>query len=235
MAHQAGMMTHQAQAERRTGARVLHPWCALGALIAALGLTAIRAGSNVLTSDVAVTRGVQGAPMPLASDLAHIGYWIGATPVTVALAAFGATIFALVGHRAEALLLLGTIAARCLNPLLKWITDSPRPSSASVNIREEPSGLGFPSSHAMGVVILFGAIAYLADRLIPHRTARLTVQGLCLLAILITGFGRVYNGAHWPTDVIGGYLYGAGLLLLVIAAYRATRRPALRPMPIARL
>ncbi|MGH2562149.1 MAG: phosphatase PAP2 family protein [Thermomicrobiales bacterium] len=220
--------------ERRMGVRALHPWCALGALIAALALTAIAAGRNVLTSDVAVTREVQGAPMPLAADLAHLGYWIGATPVTVALAAFGATFFALVGHRAEALLLLGTITARSINPLLKWIVDSPRPSSGSVHIREEPSGLGFPSSHAMGVVILFGAVAYLAYRLIPHRPARLTVQGLCLLAILITGFGRIYNGAHWPTDVLGGYLYGAGLLLLVIAAYRATRRPVLRPIPIAR-
>jgi len=221
-------------AASREAIRRLHPWCALGALISALVLTAIAAGSNVLTSDVAVTREVQGAPMPMASDLAHVGYWIGATPVTVALAAFGATFFALIGYRAEALLLLGTIAARSINPFLKWVIDSPRPSSGTVHIREEPTGLGFPSSHAMGVVILFGAVAYLAYRLIPHRPARLTVQALCGIAILITGFGRIYNGAHWPTDVLGGYLYGAGLLLVVIAAYRATRRPVLRPMPISR-
>lgn len=218
----------------RKGGRALHPWCALGALLAALALTGLAAGRNVLAGDVAVTREVQGAPMPLASDLANLGYWIGATPVTIALAACGATIFAFLGHRAEALLLLGTIAARALNPLLKAIIDSPRPSAAWVRIREDSTGLGFPSSHAMGVVILFGALAYLAGRLIPHRTARLAAQGCCLLAILITGFGRVYSGAHWPTDVLGGYLYGAGLLLLVIAAYRSTRRPTLRAIPIAR-
>lgn len=220
--------------QRRFGVRTLHPWCAVMALGAALLLTAIAAGNNVLSGDVAVTREVQGVSMPLASDLAHLGYWIGATPVTVALAAFGATTFALVGYRAEALLLLGTIAVRSLNPLLKAIIDSPRPDSGSVQIREEPTGLGFPSSHAMGVVILFGMVAYLARRLIPHRTARLVVQGACFLAILITGFGRIYNGAHWPTDVLGGYLYGAGLLLLVIAAYRTIRRSAMCPIALAR-
>jgi membrane-associated phospholipid phosphatase len=216
------------------GRQALHPWCALWALIAALALTALAAGSNVLASDVTVAREVQGAQMPLAADLAHLGYWIGATPVTVALAACGATLFALIGLRAEALLLLGTIAARSLNPLLKTIIDSPRPSGTWVRIREDPSGLGFPSSHAMGVVILFGTVAYLAHRMIPSRTARLAVQGCCLLAILITGFGRIYNGAHWPTDVLGGYLYGAGLLLLAIAGYRSTQRPPSRAMPIPR-
>lgn len=208
-------------------------WGVLAALAVALPLTAIAAGSNVLAGDVWVSRTVQGIGLPVAADLARLGYWIGATPVTVALAVIVALTLGATRHYGEALLVVAAIATRALNPALKWAVDSPRPSSAWVRISEYPTGLGFPSSHAMGVVILFGAFAYVAQRLIPQRGLRLATQALCLAAILITGFGRIYTGAHWPSDVLGGYLYGACLVAIVVMLYRAVVTPAL-PSALAR-
>ena len=47
---------------------------------------------------------------------------------------------------------------------------------------------------------------------------------LCLWVLLTVGFGRLWYGAHWPTDVLGGYALGAMLLLPLFWAYRAVER-----------
>ena len=40
------------------------------------------------------------------------------------------------------------------------------------------------------------------------------------IVIVLTGFDRVWSGAHWPSDVLGAYALGFGLLALLIAACR---------------
>lgn len=87
---------------------------------------------------------------------------------------------------------------------------------------EEPS---FPSGHVMGAVLLFGFL-YVVARRIDTRSIRLTVRGTSLLVIVTVGPARVWDGAHWPTDVISAYALG-GLLLIPLLALEANLRPRL--------
>ena len=90
-----------------------------------------------------------------------------------------------------------------------------------------PSGYAFPSGHTTTATIGYGLIAVLAIRLVPAAT-RATVAAAAALAVVV-GLSRVYLGVHWPTDVIGGWLYGAAWLSLLATITTATRRPRPRP------
>ncbi len=208
----------------RTGSPLpLRPWLCLSLLLATLFLTAAAAGDNVLPGDVAVANGVQRGDLPGAEQLAAIAYLLGGTPLVTAAGAVLMTAFARAGRRAEALFLLAILVVRGGNWLLKAVTESPRPTPSLVRVTEQASGLGFPSSHVVSAVLLYGSLIYLAPRLVRPRLLQRLVVAAAAAAIAVTGFGRIYTGAHWPSDVLGGYLWGTLLLLLVLWGYHLVR------------
>jgi membrane-associated phospholipid phosphatase len=74
-------------------------------------------------------------------------------------------------------------------------------------------GYDFPSGHALMSTVVFGLAAFLALRYAGRKVARV-VLGVCAALVLAIGFSRIYFGAHWLNDVVGGYLYGLCILAL---------------------
>jgi undecaprenyl-diphosphatase len=72
----------------------------------------------------------------------------------------------------------------------------------------------FPSSHTMLTCVILGSTAMLLERYVGNRAARLTLQVLCTALILIMAGGRLAAGIHWFTDILGGLLLSATLLLM---------------------
>ncbi len=77
----------------------------------------------------------------------------------------------------------------------------------------------FPSGHVLGAVLLYGLLLVISGR-IANRPLRLAVRAGCVAMIFISGFGRVWYGAHYPTDVLGAYALGGLLLVCIAAVYR---------------
>jgi undecaprenyl-diphosphatase len=64
----------------------------------------------------------------------------------------------------------------------------------------------YPSGHAGAALMAYSSLVVLVWEHGPLR--RLALAG-GLLVMLGVGFGRVYLGVHWPSDVLGGYLLSA--------------------------
>ncbi len=98
-----------------------------------------------------------------------------------------------------------------INGVAKALAAQPRPSDYApdrVKPLWEATGYGLPSGHAQSAIVVWG---YLAAQL--RRTWMWVVAGLLMLFIPLS---RVYLGVHFPTDVLGGCLLGAVLLLLYL-------------------
>jgi len=101
-----------------------------------------------------------------------------------------------------------------VNLALKSLLDLPRPFfegyDPAVRMASAEMG-GFPSGHAQNTLVMLMIIA--SWKVIPglSRAAHFVIAAfLCLLI----GFSRVYLGAHFPTDIFGGWLLG-GIILAV--------------------
>ncbi|MCY0939358.1 phosphatase PAP2 family protein [Streptomyces sp. H34-S4] len=96
-----------------------------------------------------------------------------------------------------------------------------RPRPAAGHWATRATGFAFPSGHATTSALVAGLLAWALWRTASAATARLSC---CLLAgwSVAVGLSRIYLGVHWPTDVLGGWLYA--LTWLTAAAALAGAR-----------
>jgi undecaprenyl-diphosphatase len=83
----------------------------------------------------------------------------------------------------------------------------------------------FPSGHAASSMIFYLTVAV---ALAPARWRRIAAAGAILLSLLI-GISRVMLGVHWPSDVVGGWSFGA--LWVLVALRPAERLFGAKPSP----
>jgi undecaprenyl-diphosphatase len=203
---------------------VLQPRADLLLLVIAALFTATAAGNNVLPGDVAVARWIQAVEIPGMSYVVQFTNWAG-TGVPIAVLMVGLALgFSLFARFDLAVLVAMTIVARSLNPLLKAVTGSPRPTDDLINVAQYAPGQGFPSGHVMCTTLFYGAILYVAHTRLGSRPLRLAIQVLAVAMLLATGFARIQVGAHWPSDVLGGYLWSTLILIGVIRLHQYIHR-----------
>lgn len=123
---------------------------------------------------------------------------------------------------------LGWLAAAVVGGVLavtsvvKLITVRPRPGEALVGTISH----AFPSGHASRAAAVFALIAWLGLRWGRRPVVRLWV-GLASTAMATAiGVSRVALGAHWPTDVVAGWLLGIVWFVGCLAATRPQRPDA---------
>jgi undecaprenyl-diphosphatase len=198
-------------------------------LVAGVALGAAVSTGGLLPGDVAVARELQ-EQRPIDTVVLPVMVLVSAPgndPWVELVFGAAVAVLAVGRHWAAAALLALTAVADLLAAAIKLAVARPRPTPDVVEIYRQVSGYSFPSGHVVHYVVFFGVIGYLAWRgrrtLAPSdrwgRLALDVVLGVCGVLIVLVGPSRVFLGAHWPTDVLGGYLLGGTCLLVLVAGY----------------
>jgi membrane-associated phospholipid phosphatase len=135
-------------------------------------------------------------------------------------------------------LLTAYAGALVLYSIIKPAVGRPRPPVAPMLVHV--SGFAFPSGHATMSVAFYGTLAGLLWNG-RSRVARFVLWLGASIVVLLIGTSRLYLGAHWFTDVLGGYALGGLWLSVLVAAVlvtagrrSGTREPTTPPPELAR-
>jgi undecaprenyl-diphosphatase len=120
------------------------------------------------------------------------------------------------------LLMAITLLGRALVELQKWGVGRQRPDLDQLaSVRS----LSFPSGHSANSMILLLSLAVLA---VPEKHRSWAVPA-AVFGSFCVGLTRPMLGVHWPSDVVGGWAFGAAWVLVMVAL--AERWPARRRGP----
>lgn len=100
---------------------------------------------------------------------------------------------------------------------IKQLVARARPPASSSFV--DAAGHAFPSAHAASSVALYGLLAVLVLRRV-HGRARAAAVALTVAGVGVIGLTRIYLGAHYPSDVLAGWLVGA---VVAVAAWQLAR------------
>lgn len=191
------------------------------ALLAALWLMMMVSGTGTL--DQAALAWLYSAEQPQLRDFLRYFTLLGNWPAVVGVSVAAALWLLATGHRRAAILLLGiTLIGRMLVEGMKLGVQRSRPDATDHLV--EVYSLSFPSAHAANSMILWLTIALL----LPQRKWRPAAVAAALLVSFAVGISRPMLGVHWPSDVIGGWAFGAAWVLVMVdltGRWPGQRRP----------
>lgn len=139
---------------------------------------------------------------------------ISSTPTTGLLTVIVIAAFWLKNRRKTAVffgaaLLAGVIA----NNAIKYSVHRFRPDIAPL---EDASFYSFPSGHSMNSLVFYGTLLYIAHRSIKNKYLLAAMDIAAIIFVSLVGFSRIYLGAHFPTDVVAGFVAGTCVLCAAI-------------------
>lgn len=148
---------------------------------------------------------------------------LGSTAVLVLISSLTVVYLVLSGHRGRAALLaLSAISGTGLLYYFKALVARARPDAALADA--VVSGWSFPSGHTSMSAIVFLTLGSLLAAMRVRQRERIFILATAVLLTVLVGISRVMLGAHWASDVLGGWSFGAAWALLCLMVARLLQR-----------
>lgn len=214
------MAAHTSVSGRRAVSRgtmflAFYLWLLAGAII----LSLIAQRTDFFPGDRSITARLQKQRNPWLRRFFFTVSEIGFPKVIIPTILGVSGIFWALRFRLEAIFILLTGSSALLNALVKRLIKRPRPTQELVTVVRVINEPSFPSGHVMQYTNFFGLLAYLLATNWRSGKLRNALIAVCLTLIACIGPSRVYLGAHWPSDVAAGYIYGGLWFAGIMALY----------------
>ena len=103
-----------------------------------------------------------------------------------------------------------SVCSLIIYKIAKSLIARPRPDLMYRLITQ--GGYSFPSGHSMNGLVCYGILIYLIYKTYGKNKKTTIISWILGILIVLIGLSRVYVGVHFPTDIIGGWSFGAFVL-----------------------
>jgi undecaprenyl-diphosphatase len=180
------------------------------AALAALWLAMLMLGAGAVDRTLLVE--LYGGHRPTLADAARLVTMLGDGRLVTVLTLIGGIVLLLRKHRQRALaLVVGTLVGRGLVELQKYEIGRLRPDANPHLVAVH--NLSYPSGHSANAMLVYLVLALM---LVEDPRRRTWCIAAALLLAALVGTSRVVLGVHWPSDVLGGWAFGALWAIVVL-------------------
>lgn len=137
-------------------------------------------------------------------DITALG---GVTVLVLVTALVAGLLIALRHWLTLALVVSGTISGSLVVTLVKGLVARARPDVTDHLVQVYDAS--FPSGHAANSACVYLTLALLLLQITEGRAVKRYILAATMLLVSAIGFSRIYLGVHWPSDVLGGWIFGS--------------------------
>jgi undecaprenyl-diphosphatase len=191
-------------------------WVGLACAIAFLVLATLVVRRGGLAFDEPFSEWLRGLPIP-AWFWEACTFLGGAILIAIGLA-LGLAALLTRRYRLALIIAVVLVGSALLTDAVKDLVMRQRPPDPITGT----SGYSFPSGHTLNSTATYGLLAVIAWRSRLSLGLRKVAVVIGVVVPILVGLSRIALGAHWPTDVLAGWLAGTAFVALGAVLIRLT-------------